>query len=62
MMLATNIGIHNRVINGQKGDIRYTKFADGSFCKVYVKFFDQQADSKAMRSSYFGRKKNLVFY
>ena len=57
MMLAINIDIQNRVINGQKGDIRYTKFAGGSFCKVYVKFFDQQADSKAMRSSYFGRKK-----
>ena len=40
VMLTVNIGIQDRLINGQTGIIRHTEFAQGSVCKVYVKFSD----------------------
>ena len=55
-----NIGIEDRLINGQIGNIRHFEFAQGSVCKVYVKFSDKQACLKAMRSSYLGRQNSWV--
>ena len=53
-MLTVNIDILDHLISGQTEIIRHIEFAQGSVCKVYVKFSDKQASSKAMRSSYFG--------
>ena len=52
--------IQDRLINSQKGIIRHTGFAQYSSCKVSVKFPDDQAGSKAMRSTYLGRQNSLV--
>ena len=60
VMLTVNIGIQDRLINGQTGIIRHTEFAQGSVRKVYVKFSDEKAGSKAMRSSYLGRQNSWV--
>ena len=59
-MLTVNIDIQGRLINGQTGIIRHIEFVQGSARKVYIKFFDEQADSKAMRSSYLGRQNSWV--
>ena len=48
VMLTVNIDIQNCLINGQTGVIRHIEFAEGSACKVYIKFSDEQAGSKAM--------------
>ena len=53
-MLTVNIDILDHLISGHTEIIRHIEFAQGSVCKVYVKFSDKQASSKAMRSSYFG--------
>ena len=42
------------------GNISEIEFARGSFCKVYVKFSDEQAVLKAMRSYYLGRQNFLL--
>ena len=60
VMLAVNRDIQDHLINGQIGIIRHTEFAQGSARKVYIKFSDEQADSKAMRSSYLGRQNSWV--
>ena len=56
IMSTVDIGIQDRLINGQIVNIRYTEFAQGSAHKVYVKFFDEQACLKAIRSSYLGKQ------
>ena len=56
MMLAVNLEIQDRLINGKTGNISYTEFAQDSVRKVYVKLSDEQARLKAMRSSYLGRQ------
>ena len=48
-MLTVNIDIQDRLTNGQLGIIRHIEFAQASVRKVYVKFSDEQAASKAMR-------------
>ena len=58
--LTVNIDIQDCLINGQTGVISHTEFAQGSTCKVYIKFSDEQAGSKAMRSSYLGRQNSWV--
>ena len=56
IMSTVDIGIQDRLINGQIVNIRYIEFAQGSAHKVYVKFFDEQACLKAIRSSYLGKQ------
>ena len=46
VMLTVNIDIQDRLINDQTGIIGYIEFAQGSACKVYVKFFDEKDDTK----------------
>ena len=60
VMLTVNTDIQDCLINGQTGIIRHIEFAQGSASKVYVKFSDEQAGSKAMRSSYLGRQNSWV--
>ena len=60
VMLIVNIDIQDRLINGQTGIIRHIEFAQGNVCKAYIKFFDEQAGSKVMRSSYLGRQNSWV--
>ena len=60
VMLTVNIDIQDRLINGQTGNIRHIEFAEGTVHKVYVKFSDEQAGLKAMRSSYVGRQNPWV--
>ena len=59
-MLAVNIDIQYHLINGYAGIIRHIEFAQGFVRKVYVKFSDEQAGSKAMRLSYLERQNSLV--
>ena len=60
VMLTVNIDKQDRLINGQTGIIRHIEFAQGSVCKVYIKFSDEQAGSKAMRSFYLGKQNSWV--
>ena len=60
VMLTVNIHIQDRLIHGQTGIIRHIEFAQGSACRVYIKFSDEQADSKTMRSSYLGGQNSWV--
>ena len=48
-MLAVTIDIQDRLTNDQTGIIRHIESAQDSARKVYVKFSDEQAGSKAMR-------------
>ena len=50
-----NWDIQNRLINGQTGNNRYTEFAQPCVGKVCLKFSNEQAVLKAIRSFYFGR-------
>ena len=54
--MTVNVDIQDRLINGQTRNAKHTKFVQGSIHKVYVKFSDEQAGVKAMRSSYLGRQ------
>ena len=51
VMLTVNLDIQDRLINGQTGNISHVEFAHGSVRKVYVKFSDEQAGLKTIRSS-----------
>ena len=55
-----NIDIQDCLIDGQTGIIRHYEFTQGSTEKVFVKFPDETAGSKAMRSFYFGRQNPRV--
>ena len=59
-MLTVNLDIEDRLINGQTGKISYIEFAQGIVQKVYVKFPDEQAGLKTMRSCYLGRQNSWV--
>ena len=56
VMLTVNIDLQDCLNNRQTGIIRHIEFAQGNASKVYVKFSDEQAGSKAMRSSYLGKQ------
>ena len=60
-MLAVNLGIQDSLINEQKRNISHFDFAEGSARNAQVKFSDEKADLKAMRSYYLGKKKILGF-
>ena len=60
VMLTVNIDMQDCLINGQIGSIRHIEFAQCSACKVYIKFSDEQAGSKAKRSSYLGRQNSWI--
>ena len=60
VMLTVNVYIQDRLINGQTGNIEDIEFAEGTVCKVYVKFSDEQAGIREMRSSYLGRHNSWV--
>ena len=60
LMLTFNIDIQDRLINGQTGNISHIELAQGSACKIYVKFSDEQAGLKAMRSSCLVRQNSWV--
>ena len=42
--------MQDRQINGQTAIMRHIELAKGSVCKVYVKFFNEKAGTKGMRS------------
>ena len=56
VILTVNIDTQDRIINGRIGNIKHIEFAEGAVHKVYVKFSDEQAELKTMRSSYEGRQ------
>ena len=60
VILTVNLDIQDRLINGQTGNIGHIEFAHGSVWKVYVRFSDEQADLKAMQSSYLGKQNYWV--
>ena len=60
IILTVNIDIQGRLIKCQTGIIRHIEFDRSSARKVYVKFSDEKAGSKAMRSSYLGRQNSWV--
>ena len=61
-MLRVNVDMQNRIINGQTRNISHIKFDQGIVRKVSVKFYDEKASLKAIKSSYLGRKKILCSY
>ena len=60
VMLTVNIDIQDSLINDQIRIIRHIEFPHSSFCKLYVRFSDEQAGSKAMRSSCLRRQNSWV--
>ena len=60
VMLTVNVYIQDRLINDQTGNIEHIEFVQGTILKVYVKFFDEEAGTRAMRSSYLGRQNSWV--
>ena len=48
-MLTVIVDIQDRLINGQTGNIEHIEFVQGNVHKVYVKFSDKQAGTRAMR-------------
>ena len=60
MILALNIDIQDPLINRQTGNGKHMEFVQGSIHKVYVKFSDEQAGLKPMKSSYLGRQNSWV--
>ena len=50
-MLTVNLDIQDCLTNGQTGNISQIEFAQISVQKLYVKFSDEQAGLKAVRSS-----------
>ena len=60
VMLTVNIDIQDRLLNGQTRIIRHNEFSQGSARKVYINFSNEQAGSKAMRSSFLGRQNSWV--
>ena len=60
VMLTVNVDIQDRLINGQTGNIEHIEYVQGTVHKVYVKFFDEQAGIRAMRSSCLGRQNYWV--
>ena len=50
-MLTVNLDIQDCLNNGQTGNISQIEFAQISVQKLYVKFSDEQAGLKAVRSS-----------
>ena len=56
VMVTVNVDIKDRLINGQTENIKHIEFAQGSVQKVFVKFSDEQAGLKAIRSSYLDRQ------
>ena len=61
-MLRVNVDMQDRIINGQTRNISQIKFDQGIVRKVSVKFYDEKAGLKAIKSSYLGRKKLLGSY
>ena len=59
-MIAVNMNTHDRIIYAPQKTIRHIGLAQGSAPKVYVKFCDEQNGSKAIISSYLGRKSSWV--
>ena len=59
-MLAVNIDMQDRLINGQTEIIKHIELAQASARKVYVKLSDEQASSKAMTSFYLVRQNSWV--
>ena len=60
VMLTVDIDIQGSLINCQTETIRHIEFAEGSVFKVFVKFSDEQVGSKAVRSSFLGKKNSWV--
>ena len=56
VMLTVNLDIQDRLINDQTGNIRHIEFAQSTVYEICIKFSDEKAGLKAMRSSYSGRK------
>ena len=60
VMLTVNKDMQGRLLNRQTAVIKHSEFAESSVREVYIKFSDEQAGSKAMRSSYLGRRNSWV--
>ena len=60
VMLTVNVDIQDRLINGQTGNVKHIELVHGSIRKVHVKFSDEQAGLRAMKSSYLGRQNSWV--
>ena len=56
IMVAVNIDMQDRLINGQTGNIRHIELDQGSTGKVSVKFSEVQAGLRAMKLHYLGTK------
>ena len=59
-MITVNMHTHDRIIYAPQKTIRHIGLAQGSAPKVAVKFGEEQNGSKAIISSYLGRKSSWV--
>ena len=60
VMLTVNVDIQDRLINGQTGNFKHNEFVQASIHKIYVRFSDEPAGLRAMRSSYLGEQNSWV--
>ena len=56
VMLTVYIDTNDCLINGKTEIIRYIAFAQGSACKIYVKFSDEQGGLKVLKTPYLRRQ------
>lgn len=59
-MSADNRDIQDHLSNGKTGNIGHLEFARDSVCKLYIKFPNQHAGLKALKSSYLDRQNSWV--
>lgn len=59
-MSTDNRDIQDHLSNGKTGNIGHLEFARDSVCKLYIKFPNQHAGLKALKSSYLDRQNSWV--
>ena len=59
-MLILNMDLQDRLINGQRGNVRHIEFSRSNVCKVYALFSDEKDDLETMASSCLGRQKSWI--
>ena len=59
-MSTDNRDIQDHLSNGKTGNIGHVEFARDSVYKLYIKFSNQHAGLKALKSSYLGRQNSWV--
>ena len=56
VMLTVNVDMQDCIVHGLTGNVKHIEFVQSSIHKVHLKFSDEQAGSRAMRSSFLVRQ------